>query len=106
MVWTCSMTGKSNLTYLEALESEENAKQCLKEFPNELKMPIIYLAHLTKRNSFGKMFDDIYYYIKDRYFIGENLEASFTANKWKDCHVISVIAPRDGEYDKVMKNNG
>ncbi|KAJ8963181.1 hypothetical protein NQ318_018646 [Aromia moschata] len=33
MVWTCSMTGKSNLTYQEALESEENAKQSLKEFP-------------------------------------------------------------------------
>ncbi|XP_076268228.1 ATP-dependent chromatin assembly factor large subunit isoform X2 [Rhynchophorus ferrugineus] len=106
MVWTCSMTGKSNLTYLEALESEENAKQCLKEFPNELKIPILYLAHLTKRNSFGKMFDDIFYYIKDRYFIGESLEASFTANKWKDCHIISVIAPENEELDNLIKYNG
>lgn len=106
MVWTCSMTGKSNLTYQEAVESEEHAKQCLKEFPSELKIPILYLATLTKRTSFGDMAEDIFIYIKERYFVGENLEASFTTNKWKECHILSVIAPNEEQYKNDIKTNG
>lgn len=106
MVWTCSMTGKSNLTYLEAVESEEHARQCLKEFPTELKLPILYLATLTKRTFFGEMAEDIFCYAKDRYFIGENVEACFTANKWKDCHILSVIPPPEEQYKHELKNSG
>ncbi|CAH0550662.1 unnamed protein product [Brassicogethes aeneus] len=95
MVWTCCMTGKSNLTYLEALESEENAKRSLQEFPVELKIPILFLASKTKRTSFGDMAEDVFIYAKDRFFIGENLETSFTNNKWKDSHVLQVIAPAE-----------
>ncbi|KAJ8924480.1 hypothetical protein NQ315_007277 [Exocentrus adspersus] len=104
MVWTCSMTGKSNLTYQEALESEENAKKSLKEFPIELKIPILFLASRTQRSSFGEMADDVFLYAKDRYFIGENLETSFTGNKWKDSHVLQVIAPSEEQLKGVSKN--
>ncbi|XP_066257550.1 bromodomain adjacent to zinc finger domain protein 1A isoform X2 [Euwallacea similis] len=106
MVWTCSMTGKSNLTYQEAEESENHALQCLKEFPSELKVPILYLSTLTKRTFFGEMAEDIFIYTKDRYFAGENVEASFTSNKWKDCHIISVIAPDEKLYANEVKSNG
>lgn len=106
MVWTCSMTGKSNLTYQEALESEEQAIQCLKEFPSELKVPILYLSTLTKRTSFGEMAEDIFVYTKDRYFVGENVEACFTPDKWKQCHVISVIAPNEKDYKHEIKQLG
>ncbi|CAH1169684.1 unnamed protein product [Phaedon cochleariae] len=107
MVWTCSMTGKQNLTYQEALESEENAKQSLKEFPVELRLPILYLASKTLRTSFGDMAEDVFMYVKDRYFIGENLETSFTGSKWKDSHVLQVIAPpadKIGSPKKSQKN--
>ncbi|XP_050514752.1 bromodomain adjacent to zinc finger domain protein 1A [Diabrotica virgifera virgifera] len=93
MVWTCCMTGKQNLTYQEALESEDNARQCLKEFPIELRLPILFLASKTHRTSFGDMTDDVFNFVKDRYFTGENLETSFTGSKWKDSHVLQVIAP-------------
>ncbi|KAL1497561.1 hypothetical protein ABEB36_008502 [Hypothenemus hampei] len=106
MVWTCTMTGKSNLTYQEALESERHAVQCLKGFPNELKLPIIYLASLTKRKIFSEMNDDIFTFIKERYFVGENIEASFTSNTWKDCHVMSVNAPSKEQYEDQLKANG
>lgn len=104
MVWTCSMTGKSNLTYQEALESEENAKQSLKEFPIELRIPILFLASKTQRSSFGDMAEDVFTYAKDRYFIGENLETSFTGNKWKDSHVLQVIAPTEDQLKNINRN--
>ncbi|RZC38597.1 bromodomain adjacent to zinc finger domain protein 1A, partial [Asbolus verrucosus] len=105
MVWTCSLTGKANLTYAEALESEENARKNLKGFPAELKTPILYLAGKTKRTAFGDMAEDVFTYAKDRYFIGENVETSFTETKWKDSHVLQVIAPSSDNI-KVASKNG
>lgn len=104
MVWTCDMTGKSNLTYQEALESEEHAKQSLKEFPVELRIPLLYLASKTQRSSFGEMAEDVFSYSKERYFVGENLETSFTGSKWKDSHVLQVIAPSEEELQSISKN--
>lgn len=106
MVWTCSMTGKSNLTYQEAVESEENARKSLQEFPVELKIPILFLATKTKRTSFGEMAEDVFIYAKDRYFIGENLETSFTGNKWKDSHVLQVISVPEGSLKQSPPKNG
>lgn len=45
LIWSCSITGRSNMTYEEALQCEENAKKSLKEFPMEvqhLKLIITY----------------------------------------------------------------
>lgn len=100
------MTGKSGLTYLEAEESEKHAIECLKSFPNQLKVPILFLATLTQRLSFGAMADDIFTYIQDRYFVGENVEACFTNNQWKDCHIISVIAPEADNCKGEVLTNG
>ncbi|EFA07691.2 hypothetical protein TcasGA2_TC030765 [Tribolium castaneum] len=104
MIWTCAMTGKPNLTYAEALESEENARKSLKEFPAELKIPLLYLASQTKRTSFVDMAEDVYLFTKDRYFIGENVETSFTETKWKDSHVLQVIPPPNKQTKSPTKN--
>lgn len=104
MVWTCCMTGKQNLTYQEALESEDHAKQSLKEFPIELRLPVLYLANKTHRTSFADMADDVFNFVKDRYFIGENLETSFTGAKWKDSHVLQVISPSENVINDSLKN--
>ncbi|XP_050295033.1 bromodomain adjacent to zinc finger domain protein 1A isoform X2 [Anthonomus grandis grandis] len=105
MVWTCALTGKSNLTYEEAVQSEQDALRSLKEFTSDLNLPILYLSTLTKRTSFGEMAEDIFMYVKDRYFVGENVEGCFANNKWKDCHVISVIAPDETVYKHEIKEN-
>lgn len=107
MVWTCSMTGKSNLTYTEALQSEENARRMLQDFPYELRIPLLFLASKTKRNSFKDMAEDVWSYMKDRYFVGENIEACFSDNKWRDYHVLQVMAPGDDDKKKSpIKING
>ena len=40
-VWTCKSTGKSNLTYEEALVSEKQANEKIQQFPNELMEPVL-----------------------------------------------------------------
>lgn len=104
MVWSCAMTGKSHLTYQEALESEENARKSIKYFPEELRVPILFLTTKTKRTGFLDMMEDLFLYVKDRYFVGENVEATFIQNKWKDAHVLQVVAPRDDEIQTAAKN--
>lgn len=36
LVWACEETGRSGLTYSEAVESEKNAKKLLHKFPTEV----------------------------------------------------------------------
>lgn len=43
--WTCTLTGKTGLTYEEALESEENARKLIETFPKTIQMTIVYLVN-------------------------------------------------------------
>ncbi|XP_049864595.1 bromodomain adjacent to zinc finger domain protein 1A isoform X2 [Schistocerca gregaria] len=100
LVWSCGLSGKPDLTFQEALNSEREARRALKEFPVELKVPVLYLASLTQRSSQKEMMEDVYSYIKDRYFVGEVVEVLFGENKWVDCHILQVRAPTEEEMQK------
>ena len=52
LVWTCSLSGKSGLTYSEAIQSEDKARDSIKTFPRVLERLIIYLATFTKRGKY------------------------------------------------------
>lgn len=105
MVWSCAMTGKSNLTYVEALQSEQAAKKSLKDFPMELRIPVLFLASKTKRSAFGEMAEDVFTFVKDRYFVGENVESCFTENNWREAYVLQVIAPSNEQIEEYNKTN-
>ncbi|KAJ0173447.1 hypothetical protein K1T71_010596 [Dendrolimus kikuchii] len=94
MVWTCEMTGKNNLTYSEALQSEKAARRMLRDFPMELRIPILYLAMKTNRCSFAEMSEDVFNFVRDRYFVGEIVEACLEGDQWKQAHVLSVTAQK------------
>ncbi|XP_049878091.1 bromodomain adjacent to zinc finger domain protein 1A isoform X2 [Pectinophora gossypiella] len=102
MVWTCEMTGKNNLTYAEALESEKAARKSLKDFPMELRIPILYLAAKTKRSSFAEMSEDVFNYVRERYFVGETVEACLEGDLWRESHVLSVTAQKQHPGSKTM----
>ncbi|XP_059047927.1 bromodomain adjacent to zinc finger domain protein 1A [Achroia grisella] len=102
MVWTCEMTGKNNLTYAEALESEKAARRSLKDFPMELRIPILFLAAKTKRSSFAEMSEDVFNFVRERYFVGETVEACFEGDIWREAHVLSVTAQKQHPDSKVM----
>ncbi|EFN63819.1 Bromodomain adjacent to zinc finger domain protein 1A [Camponotus floridanus] len=106
LIWSCSITGRTNMTFEEALQCEENAKKSLKEFPMELRIPILYLASKTNRSSFNEMVEDVFQFARDRYFVGEMVEASFTEESWCDCHVLQVIVPTEQQIKAYMNENG
>ncbi|XP_059474991.1 bromodomain adjacent to zinc finger domain protein 1A [Neocloeon triangulifer] len=92
LVWSCSLTGKPNLTYSEALQSEESALQSIKGFSKELHIPVLLLAKMTHRTSFLDMTEDVFTFVKDRYFVGETIEA-VSGNDTIPCTVLKVIPP-------------
>ena len=125
------------MTYEEALQCEEHAKESLKEFPMEvcnslvffflisnfalrwhtylswffffvflqLRIPILYLANKTSRTSFSDMLEDVFQFARERYFIGEMAEASFTEDSWCECHVLTVIEPTQKQIDEYLQEN-
>ncbi|XP_063221980.1 bromodomain adjacent to zinc finger domain protein 1A isoform X2 [Bacillus rossius redtenbacheri] len=91
--WSCAVTGKSGLTYLEALESEESAARSLEDVPRQLRVPLLYLTSFTQRTSFLDLAEDIFSYVRDRYFIGEYVEVCLKNELWFDCCITRVIPP-------------
>lgn len=96
LVWSCSVTGKSNLTYEEAVECEEKAKKRISNLPRPLKKGLLWLAHKTKRGRLGEIVDDVYDWSKSRYFVGETIEAVI-GNQWCESKITRVIPPTEAE---------
>ncbi|KAM9786457.1 bromodomain adjacent to zinc finger domain protein 1A isoform X5 [Syngnathus typhle] len=76
LVWSCSLTGRADLTYLEAVESERRAKQTLQNFPHSLVRPLLHLAALGRRSRLSELCEDVYSFAKDRFFPGETVDVS------------------------------
>ncbi|XP_065542377.1 bromodomain adjacent to zinc finger domain protein 1A isoform X1 [Lathamus discolor] len=93
LVWSCAVTGKPGLTYQEALESEKKARQNLQSFPEALIIPVLYLATLTRCSRLHEICDEIFAYVKDRYFVGETVEVVRNNGARLQCKILEVIAP-------------
>lgn len=53
------------------------------------------------------MIEDVFQYARERYFIGEMVEASFMEESWCECHVLQVIPPTDQQiaaYNKTEES--
>lgn len=68
LVWSCAITGKTGLTYEEAVESEKKAKKRLGSIPKPLKKALLLLASKTKRGRLADVVDDVYVYAYNRFF--------------------------------------
>ncbi|XP_046463980.1 bromodomain adjacent to zinc finger domain protein 1A-like isoform X2 [Daphnia pulex] len=99
LVWSCSLTAKSNLTYQEAIESEKRALQSVSDIPLELRQPLLLIASLTCRGKVNETCDDVYYFMKDRYFKNEHVEA-ILRSKWYPAQVIRVVPPTIEELEQ------
>ena len=44
-VWSCQLTGKTNLKYAEAVESEKQALESLQSFPKYFQKPVLQIVH-------------------------------------------------------------
>ncbi|XP_025127309.1 bromodomain adjacent to zinc finger domain protein 1A isoform X1 [Bubalus bubalis] len=93
LVWSCAVTGRPGLTYQEALESERKARQNLQSFPEPLIVPVLYLTNLTHRSRLHEICDDIFAYIKDRYFVEETVEVIRNNGARLQCRILEVLPP-------------
>ncbi|XP_045424753.1 bromodomain adjacent to zinc finger domain protein 1A isoform X2 [Lemur catta] len=93
LVWSCAVTGRPGLTYQEALESENKARQNLQSFPEPLIIPVLYLTNLTHRSRLHEICDDIFAYVKDRYFVEETVEVIRNNGARLQCRILEVLPP-------------
>ncbi|ELW63180.1 Bromodomain adjacent to zinc finger domain protein 1A [Tupaia chinensis] len=93
LVWSCAVTGRPGLTYQEALESEKKARQNLQSFPEPLIIPVLYLTNLTHRSRLHEICDDIFAYVKDRYFVEETVEVIRSNGARLQCRILEVLPP-------------
>ncbi|XP_076834125.1 bromodomain adjacent to zinc finger domain protein 1A isoform X2 [Brachyhypopomus gauderio] len=93
LVWSCAVTGKPGLTYQEALESEKKAKLNLKSFPPSLVLPLLHLAALTHRTRLHEICDDVFTFVKERFFPGEMVDLVGRSGARQHCKILEVIPP-------------
>jgi len=83
-VWTCAYTGRSGLTFEEAVDSEKKAKEQLEQFPQYLYRPLLCIAALTHRSRLIDMNDDVFLFAKDRFFVDEAVEVVVNSQRLID----------------------
>ncbi|KAI8971567.1 ATP-utilizing chromatin assembly and remodelling N-terminal-domain-containing protein [Mycotypha africana] len=90
-IWQCESTGKANLTYKEALESEKLQKERVQEkFPPQLqKRILLYLQFKTAR--LDAIVDDVYQHLVNRFAVGELVYCEWDDNISYNATVLKVI---------------
>ncbi|KAM9842448.1 bromodomain adjacent to zinc finger domain protein 1A [Aulostomus maculatus] len=94
LVWSCALTGRAGLTYLEAMESERRARQSLQNFPQVLVVPLLHLAARSHRCRLTELCEDVYTFAKDRFFPGETVDVSGRNGARYVCEILQVSLPR------------
>ncbi|XP_069391303.1 bromodomain adjacent to zinc finger domain protein 1A isoform X2 [Paralichthys olivaceus] len=93
LVWSCALTGRAGLTYLEAVESERRAKQSLQSFPQCLVVPLLHLAALSRHCRLTELCEDVYTFVKDRFFPGETVDVAGRNGARHACEILQVNSP-------------
>ncbi|XP_011628822.1 DDT domain-containing protein DDB_G0282237 isoform X1 [Amborella trichopoda] len=94
-VWTCKITGKSGLTYEEALVSEQHASNEAQKFPEELVIPVLHMVQFStlKQND---LVSTIYRSLQWCFAEGEETYGSFE-NSMCPCKILRVLEKADGK---------
>lgn len=70
-MWTCELTGATNLTYLQALESEKEARRLLESFAPCYQAAALTLVHQARRTNVRTLTDEICAFYRERFIVGE-----------------------------------
>lgn len=76
LLWTCSVTGRTGLTYSEALKSEQESKALLSTIPTVLQKVMLHLMTYMNNFSTNVTLSILIEYTNLRYFIGEHVQIS------------------------------
>lgn len=103
--WICTITGKSGLTYDEALQSENTAMEQINNFPTFLESPILFLVHrYTCRSRFDEIVNDVMAFMKDRFFMDEEIVYRHTLHKRFPARIIGINY--NATAKKTLENGG
>uniref|UniRef100_A0ACD5UWR5 Uncharacterized protein n=1 Tax=Avena sativa TaxID=4498 RepID=A0ACD5UWR5_AVESA len=88
-VWTCKVSGKSNLTYEEALVSEQHAAEKAQQLPRELISPVLQMVQYSTL-SLTDLVNIIYGRLQEDLFEGLELHAKKDGSE-AACKILKVI---------------
>lgn len=80
------------------MDSEKTARKLLRQFPSALRGPIILVASNTKRSALKELVDDVFNFVKDRYFKNEKLDVMNESGRGcRFCRIVDIVMPEDQE---------
>ncbi|CAF2119013.1 unnamed protein product [Brassica napus] len=94
-VWTCKSTGKTSLTYEEALESEKLSSKKVQTLPGELVAPALRIIQFSTL-SLKDLADTIATKLQSCFFTGAELYAN-RDGELHPCRILEMVTDEDGE---------
>lgn len=79
-IWTCKFTGTSNLTYLQALESEQETNKLIASLDECHQHAALALVHHVRRTNVKTLADEISSFYRDRFIKGEVVDMAHTTS--------------------------
>lgn len=70
-MWTCELSGQSNLTYSQAFQSEKEARKQLDSLPPSYQKAALNLVHHTRRTNIKTLAEEIISFYRHRFIEGE-----------------------------------
>lgn len=92
MVWSCSVTGRSGLTFQEAATSELEAITMISSFSPGLQRALLYLIKTVGSSKFNDIAYSVWAFATQRYFVEEEVEV-VSSNGLIDARIVRVIPP-------------
>ncbi|TVU29702.1 hypothetical protein EJB05_21281, partial [Eragrostis curvula] len=98
-VWTCKVSGKSNLTFEEALVSEHNAMEKAQKLPTEL---MAHILRMTQYSTLGlnELVNKIYASLQEEIFEGTELYAKKDGSE-EHCKILKTLDSGDSKMYEV-----
>ncbi|GAA5864183.1 hypothetical protein JCM8547_001283 [Rhodosporidiobolus lusitaniae] len=94
-VFQCEYSGKTNLDYFSALQSEKAESRVVRErFPDELKGRVLATVQFRVMGRLDSLVDLVYERYKDRFFPGETLFVDLSGDKYF-AKVSSLFPPQN-----------
>ncbi|KAF9427188.1 hypothetical protein BGZ94_005333 [Podila epigama] len=93
--WQCETTGKSGLTYEQALESEHKAKNAVaNRFPPQLRKPLLaFVQFQTTR--IDAVVDDAFAHFKNKYYLNETVHVEWEDGQTYSGSIRKVLPPEE-----------
>ncbi|WOK97380.1 DDT domain-containing protein [Canna indica] len=106
-LWTCKVTGKTNLTYEEALVSEHHATEKVQQFPKDFIAPVLRMIQFSTA-TLKDLVDEMYDKLQESLFEGLELQGR-KDDTVVSCKVLEILNDGDalqyrvGWIDKYKK---